>query len=194
MTQPVLSCWNDNADTDIVDVHHYDSDFAAWTEAAASNPKKGSFFTEAGSRWYQGFAADSGSTLLVLNWLQALRVMHTRGQFTAPVPGAMVSWELMVGNSNTRWHWNTPDNRLDSHSVLNSSLQQELETCRLFNKHNLRLHGVQQFRICANFEQKPTPPPPPHCSKVNCLKLCHDTTDGLQTTTHRTLSLPRMQF
>ena len=23
------------------------------------------------------------------------------------VPGAMVCWELMVGNSNTRWHWGT---------------------------------------------------------------------------------------
>ena len=39
----------------------------------------------------------------VLHYLAALRG-------AAPfVPGVMLNWELMVGNSNTRWHWATPD-------------------------------------------------------------------------------------
>ncbi|XP_065187300.1 uncharacterized protein LOC135817924 [Sycon ciliatum] len=120
VSQPVLSCWDDNNDTDIVDTHHYSSDFTGWTSAVYSNPDKGAVVTEAGSRWYQGYPSDSGSTLMVVTWLQALRQLHANwlagkepcsvaGHNVTFVPGAMISWELMVGNSNTRWHWNTKD-------------------------------------------------------------------------------------
>lgn len=73
------------------------------------NVTKGAVITEAGSRWYQPpFPGDQGSTLLVVNFLEALTARVASG--TAPyVPGAMISWELMVGNSHTRWHWNSPD-------------------------------------------------------------------------------------
>jgi hypothetical protein len=45
---------------------------------------------------------------VVLNYLGALRRLAAAGAEPF-VPGAMVCWELMVGNSNTRWHWSTVD-------------------------------------------------------------------------------------
>lgn len=75
------------------------------------NTVKGAVITEAGSRWYQPpFPGDQGSTLLVVNFLEALAARVANGTDELPyVPGAMVSWELMVGNSHTRWHWSSPD-------------------------------------------------------------------------------------
>ena len=72
-TQPVLSCWGDSNDTDIPDVHTYDSAFRSkWSAAIFENPAKGAFVTEAGSRWWQGHSqmtdsgsSDSGSPLTV---------------------------------------------------------------------------------------------------------------------------------
>jgi len=106
--QPIFSLWDDNNATDVVDHHDYGTDFAGeWTTAIYSDPKKGAFVTEAGSRWYQPpYSSDQGSPLTVFNYLTALRREKAAG--TRPfVPGAMVCWELMVGNSNTRWHWNS---------------------------------------------------------------------------------------
>jgi hypothetical protein len=41
-TQPVLSCWDDNDDTELVDTHHYSTAFShEWSPAVYSNPTKG---------------------------------------------------------------------------------------------------------------------------------------------------------
>ena len=50
--QPVLCCWNDSPETDVVDAHNYGNDFAAWDAQADMNPDKGTVFTEAGARWF----------------------------------------------------------------------------------------------------------------------------------------------
>ena len=86
----------------------YDQNFAGWTSDIYANPQKGGVVTEGGSRWYQGYDSDSGSTKLVMTWLYALRAAYARGEVPF-VPGMILSWELNVGNSHTRWHWSTPD-------------------------------------------------------------------------------------
>lgn len=105
---PVISCWDDNVDTQIVDVHRYSADFSSdWFPGVYSNISKGAVITEGGSRWYQPpFSSDQGSPLTSINFLTALAAMKETGKvpFT---PGAMLSWEVFVGNSNTRWHWNS---------------------------------------------------------------------------------------
>ena len=112
VSQPVQSCWSEanNTFSDLLAVHQYNSDFAAWNaqvfsecEPGATNATaqcaRGAVVTEAGARWFEGFGADAGSPLTVLHWLSALR-----GGGGGPfVPGAFLAWELMVGNSNTRW-------------------------------------------------------------------------------------------
>ena len=72
-TQPIISCWDNNEFTQIVDVHRYSSDFADWTKDVYSDVSKGAVITEAGSRWYQGYDSDSGSVLLVVTYLEVLR-------------------------------------------------------------------------------------------------------------------------
>ena len=43
-----------------------------------------------------------------MTWLTALRTAALQG--TLPWwPGMIISWEVNVGNSHTRWHWSTPD-------------------------------------------------------------------------------------
>eukprot|EP00927_Polykrikos_kofoidii_P012849 TRINITY_DN15577_c0_g2_i1.p1 TRINITY_DN15577_c0_g2~~TRINITY_DN15577_c0_g2_i1.p1 ORF type:complete len:560 (-),score=80.06 TRINITY_DN15577_c0_g2_i1:8-1513(-) len=99
-TQPVISCWDDSEDTEIVDHHQY---FNQWgvNNPVFFNPAKGGIVTEAGARWYQKTAHDAGSPLMVLNWLTALK-----DSGSAPfIPGVMIAWEVMVGHSQTRWHW-----------------------------------------------------------------------------------------
>lgn len=84
-----------------------------------SDPEKGALVTEGGSRWFQpdpgpATAAktnqvDQGSPLTVINFFEALREERKAGK-RPYVPGAIICWEFMVGNSNTRWHWGTaPD-------------------------------------------------------------------------------------
>ena len=110
-TVPIISCWDDSNDTQILDHHEYDTNFkSGWTPSLYANPLKGSVITEGGSRWYQPpFTGDYGSPLTSVNYLQALRALSANG--TLPfVPGAILNWELMVGNSNTRWHWGSPPN------------------------------------------------------------------------------------
>ena len=46
--QPVICCWDDSPETDIVDAHNYSDDFASWDRQADMNPAKGCVFTEAG--------------------------------------------------------------------------------------------------------------------------------------------------
>ena len=104
---PVISCWDDSNNTEILDHHQYDVDFPSWASAVFANPAKGAVITEGGSRWYQPpFSGDYGSPLTVINFLEALRRDPNKYPF---VPGCILNWELMVGNSNTRWHWGSPE-------------------------------------------------------------------------------------
>ena len=100
--QPVLCCWDDNPQTEIVDAHNYTVDWAAWDRQADMNPAKGTVFTEAGARWMAP-RNSSGSPTEVIHWL---RTRKAAGKY---VPGVYLCWELMVGNSNCRWYWGTPD-------------------------------------------------------------------------------------
>jgi hypothetical protein len=49
--------------------------------------------------------ASSGDVLSIVNYLQALR-----SEKAIYIPGVFLTWELMVGNSNTRWHWGSAEN------------------------------------------------------------------------------------
>ena len=96
--QPVICCWDDSPETDIVDAHNYGNRFAAWDKQADLNPAKGTVFTEAGARWYAP-RPSNGEPVEVIHWLQGRR---DAGKY---VPGVYLCWELMVGNSNCRFHW-----------------------------------------------------------------------------------------
>ena len=99
--QPVLCCWNDRPETDIVDAHNYGQNFAAWDKQADMNPAKGTLFTEAGARWYYTKPRSNGTPTEVMAWL---RRRKAAGKTT---PGVYLCWELMVGNSHCRWYWGT---------------------------------------------------------------------------------------
>ena len=103
-SQPVIACWDDHPFTDIVNAHNYEDDFAGqWNQQADLNPGKGTVFTEAGARWYGRKPRSNGSPIEVIHWLR------TRQAAGKTVPGVYLCWELMVGNSNCRWYWGTPD-------------------------------------------------------------------------------------
>ena len=91
---PVLACWSDNNDTDVIDLHAYTPNFAKdWEPALFSNPRKSALVTEAGSRWVSEGStptSDQGSPLLVLHYLNSLA---PRGK---TAPGVMINWELMA--------------------------------------------------------------------------------------------------
>ncbi len=101
-TQPVLCCWDDSPETDIVDAHNYSNDFASWDRQADLDPAKGAVFTEAGARWY-AHRPSNGEPIEVIDWLEGRKAA---GKY---VPGVYLCWELMVGNSNCRWYWGTKD-------------------------------------------------------------------------------------
>lgn len=107
---PVISCWDDSNNTEVVDHHEYDTDFkSGFFPAVFSNPAKGAIVTEGGSRWFQPpFGGDFGSPLTVMNFLEALKLEKQSGA-VAFVPGMMSNWISFVGNDNTRWHWGSPD-------------------------------------------------------------------------------------
>ena len=100
---PVISCWDDNNDTEVVDHHQYS---APWGSSGGvfANPAKGGIVTEAGCRWFQQ-DRDHGSPLTVINWLEAIRAGGSAAGGAPFLPGVMVAWEVMVGSSNTRWSW-----------------------------------------------------------------------------------------
>eukprot|EP01063_Lacrimia_lanifica_P017661 TRINITY_DN2469_c0_g1_i1.p1 TRINITY_DN2469_c0_g1~~TRINITY_DN2469_c0_g1_i1.p1 ORF type:complete len:529 (+),score=224.63 TRINITY_DN2469_c0_g1_i1:61-1647(+) len=106
-TQAVLSCWDDNADTEIVDHHDYTTQFTGSWMLPVTHPNKTGLITEGGSRWFAPpFSADAGSPLTVLNFLSAVK----RDPATADkVPGIILCWTWFVGNDNTRWHWSSPE-------------------------------------------------------------------------------------
>lgn len=100
--QPVLCCWDDSPETDIVDAHNYSARFSDWDRQTELNPAKGALFTEAGARWYAP-RPSSGEPVEVVRWLDGRKAA---GKY---VPGVYLCWELMVGNSNCRWYWGTED-------------------------------------------------------------------------------------
>ena len=103
-TQPVLSCWDDNSDTEVVDTHEYSPPSDRST--SLSNPAKGGIVTEAGCRWYQN-THNYGAPLSWTSWLAAIKDGTDK---KAPfAPGVMLSWEVMVGHSMTRYHWGDPE-------------------------------------------------------------------------------------
>jgi hypothetical protein len=106
---PVLSCWDNNIDTQISDMHRYDTNFVDWTKQVfVGQETMNTLITEGGSRWYQGYPSDAGSPLTVLHWYHHLKSITPSVE--APFNfGIVLNWELMVGESNTRWHWDTPD-------------------------------------------------------------------------------------
>jgi hypothetical protein len=61
-------------------------------------PGKGTVFTEAGARC-KAARRNFGGPIDMVYWLQLRR---KEGKST---PGMYLCWELMVGNSNCRWHW-----------------------------------------------------------------------------------------
>jgi DUF1680 family protein len=101
-TQPVICCWDDTPETDLVNAHNYGADFTTWDRQADLNLDKGALFTEAGARWYAG-QPSSGEPCEVIHWLQQRR------EAKSYVPGVYLCWELMAGNSNCRWYWGTPE-------------------------------------------------------------------------------------
>lgn len=102
--QPVLNCekgkrgWGDCDATDIVDSHVYSHAHGPLRYLADVNPEKGTVFTEAGARW-KASRRNFGGPIDLIYWLQMRR---KEGKST---PGVYLCWELMVGNSNCRWHW-----------------------------------------------------------------------------------------
>lgn len=101
-TQPVICCWDDSPETDIVNAHNYGNSQKVWDNQADMNSKKGAVFTEAGARWYAP-RPSNGEPVEVIHWLQDRKAA---GKY---VPGVYLCWELMVGNSNCRWYWGTPE-------------------------------------------------------------------------------------
>jgi len=103
-TQPVLNCekgkrgWGDCEVTDIVDAHVYGHAHGPLRDLSDINPEKGTVFTEAGARW-KASRRNFGGPIDMVYWLGQRR---RQGKST---PGMYLCWELMVGNSNCRWHW-----------------------------------------------------------------------------------------
>jgi len=102
--QPVLNCekgkrgWGDCEVTDIVDAHVYSHAHGPLRDLSERNTKKGTVFTEAGARW-KASRRNFGGPIDMVYWLGQRR---KKGKST---PGMYLCWELMVGNSNCRWHW-----------------------------------------------------------------------------------------
>jgi len=97
---PVLCCWDDSPETDIVNAHNYRWAPVGWDRQADMNPKKGTVFTEAGARWFAP-RPSNGEPCEVIHWLEKRRAAGKTA------PGVYLCWELLVGNSNCRWYWGT---------------------------------------------------------------------------------------
>jgi hypothetical protein len=73
---PVMSCWDENEATDLNDHHQYSVPwFGASNDVFRNETERmtGGLVTEAGARWYQGYPADAGNPLTVIDWLTKLR-------------------------------------------------------------------------------------------------------------------------
>ena len=116
---PIISCWLDNPDTQLVDVHVYSTDFSSvWMPRIFTNASKGALITEGGGRWTEpptvAAPGDFGAPLAALNFLRALRLRAANG--TAPfMPGVLLGWEVLIGNSNSRWYWAAKEGTPEPH-------------------------------------------------------------------------------
>jgi len=90
--------WADCDVSDIVAVQVYSNAPGSLRYLSDVNPKKGTVFTEAGARW-KASRRNFGGPIDMVFWLSQRR---RQGKST---PGMYLCWELMVGNSNCRWHW-----------------------------------------------------------------------------------------
>jgi hypothetical protein len=138
---PIIACWDDNPDTEVVDHHQYTANWGS--NNAVLNNQKGGVVTEGGSRWYQnnliGKQSDQGSPKVIFNWLKGRShctschytscpptPVHTHTCPLGPLasglkagvpkktqylPGVIMNWATMVGNDNTRWHWGSKEVR-----------------------------------------------------------------------------------
>jgi len=159
-TQPVIACWDDNPDTDIVNAHGYGDDFregGAWDRQADLNPRKGTVFTEAGARWYAGKGASNGSPIEVIRWLSRRRA---QGRST---PGVYLCWELMVGNSNCRWYWGTSDGAGEPPIPWCGLMMPDCTPVSYAESEAVRSYitGKKQAMLFEDFESAPPPADPP---------------------------------
>ena len=116
---PIISCWLDNRDSELVDVHVYSDDFASmWAERIYLNESKGALVTEGGGRWTEiptvATPEDSGSPLSALNFLRALHV-HEATPVAPFIPGVLFGWEAVIGNSYSRYYWGSKLNAPEMH-------------------------------------------------------------------------------
>jgi len=151
--QPVISCWDDNEATDIVDAHNYRADFGAWDRQTDLNPEKGALFTEAGSRWYAP-RPSNGEPVEIIDWLKGRR---DAGKY---VPGVYLCWELMVGNSNCRWYWGTKDNTPEPTIPWCGLLWPDGTPVSLAEAEAVRSYVTGKSRAMFFDDFQDTPPPP----------------------------------
>jgi hypothetical protein len=151
--QPVLNCWNDSEVTDIVDAHNYRWTPSSWQAQAHMNPRKGTVFPEAGARWYAP-RVSNGEPCEVIGWLQGRR---SRGETT---PGVYLCWELMVGNSNCRWYWGTPEGAPEPTVPWCGLLWPDATPVSLGEAAAVRRYVTGQVRALFfdDFQDAPTPP------------------------------------
>ena len=100
-SQPLISCWDGNAYGDIDDQHNYSREwkYSPGTAGNVPDEKRGTLVTEAGARAWNEESDSYGSPI---EWIYWLKDRKAKG---LPRPGVYLTWELMVGNSNCKWHW-----------------------------------------------------------------------------------------
>jgi len=158
--QPILCCWDDNPQTEIVNAHNYGNDFApggAWDRQADLNPAKNTVFTEAGARWYAGKGRSNGSPVEVIRWLR------TRRQRGKTAPGVYLCWELMAGNSHCRWYWGTKDGAAEPPIPWCGLLMPDLTPVSYAEAEAVRSYATGQPRalLFEDFQSLPPPADPP---------------------------------
>jgi hypothetical protein len=153
--QPVISCWDDNEATDIVDAHNYRADFAGWDRQADLNPDKGCVFTEAGARWFAP-RPSNGEPCEVVHWLKSRKAAEKY------VPGVYLCWELLVGNSNCRWYWGTPEGTPEPTVPWCGLMWPDCTPVSLAEAEAVRnyMTGKQQALFFDNFQDSPLPERP----------------------------------
>jgi hypothetical protein len=160
--QPVINCckgpagWGDTDVSDIVDSHLYQVDRPAWDRMADANWDKGTVFTEAGARWYAP-RRNFGEPCGVLHWLENRRAA---GKST---PGVYLCWELMVGNSNCRWHWSDKPGTAEPTIPWCGLLWPDATPVSLAEAEAVRRYVTGQRRALFfdDFQDGPQPPPRP---------------------------------
>ena len=158
--QPVICCWDDNPQSDIVNAHNYTPEFDAggsWDRQADLGAAKGTVFTEAGARWHAGKAVSNGSPVEVIHWL---RRRSAQGKST---PGVYLCWELMVGNSNCRWYWGTKDGAAEPPIPWCGLLMPDLTPVSYAESEAVRSYATGQKRalLLEDFEDVPPAADPP---------------------------------